>query len=120
MPGSRIESKKIIEETGIDPRQLEFEITESAILDAGERTRVAFAAFRKLGIGIALDDFGTGYSSLSNLKEFPLTRVKIDKSFVKNIVGDEGRSRHRQGSPSPWLAALTCESSPRGSKTKNR
>jgi diguanylate cyclase (GGDEF)-like protein/PAS domain S-box-containing protein len=82
--------QKIIEETGIDPRQLEFEITESAILDAGERTRVAFAAFRKLGIGIALDDFGTGYSSLSNLKEFPLTRVKIDKSFVKNIVGDEG------------------------------
>ncbi len=81
---------KIIQEYGINPRQLEFEITESAILDAGERTRIAFEAFRKLGIGIALDDFGTGYSSLSNLKEFPLTRVKIDKSFVKNIVGDQG------------------------------
>jgi diguanylate cyclase (GGDEF)-like protein/PAS domain S-box-containing protein len=81
---------KIILEHGVNPRQLEFEITESAILDAGERTRVAFEAFRKIGIGIALDDFGTGYSSLSNLKDFPITRVKIDKSFVKNIVGNQG------------------------------
>ena len=81
---------KIISDHGVNPRQLEFEITESAILDAGERTRIAFDAFRRIGIGIALDDFGTGYSSLSNLKDFPITRVKIDKSFVKNIVGNEG------------------------------
>ena len=76
-------------ETGLDPTLLELEITESSVmadLDAGVE---ALRAVKALGVTIALDDFGTGYSSLNYLRRFPLDRLKLDGSFVRQIADDE-------------------------------
>ena len=72
-------------ETELEPGRLELEITESTIMQDDEITTNALNGLHELGVGLALDDFGTGYSSLSYLRRFPMNRVKIDKSFVKEI-----------------------------------
>lgn len=77
----------ILEETGLAPRRLELEITETAILSNREGARGLLQRLTEIGVGIALDDFGTGFSSLSLVRELPLTRIKIDRSFVKDIDG---------------------------------
>lgn len=79
---------KIIEETGINPQLLELEITESAAMDNPEAAILHLRRFREMGVELAIDDFGTGYSSLSYLKLFPVNRLKIDRSFVKDIETD--------------------------------
>lgn len=76
--------KTILHETGLDPRRLEFEITESVLADI-KSTIFILKEIRKLGISISVDDFGTGYSSLSYIKELPIDILKIDQSFVKDI-----------------------------------
>lgn len=83
--------KAILSETGIDPKRLEFEITESVFVHSSEVARAIIMELKELGITIALDDFGTGYSSLSYLCLLPLDIVKIDKSFIDiiGIVPDE-------------------------------
>ena len=68
------------------PDQLELEFTETALIDADRRTQQAIYGLHKLGVSLALDDFGTGFSSLSNLQRFPVQRVKIDRSFVRNMT----------------------------------
>ena len=78
----------VIDETGIDPRLLELEITENFILRQPELTGSIFRDLKGLGITLAIDDFGAGYSSLSYLKRFPIDRLKIDRSFVKEIPGN--------------------------------
>ncbi|AVX19705.1 diguanylate cyclase (GGDEF) domain-containing protein [Carboxydocella sporoproducens DSM 16521] len=75
--------KGILKETGLDPRWLELEITESTAIKDVERTIDILKELRELGIHVAIDDFGTGYSSLSYLTRFPLTALKIDKSFIR-------------------------------------
>ncbi len=75
-------------QTGISPQDLELEITESTIMQEDEATDRAFQGLHDLGVSIALDDFGTGYSSLSYLRRFPISRVKIDQSFVARIPDD--------------------------------
>ncbi len=70
---------------GFDPRRLELEITESAVIADTQRAVATLKSLRRLGIKTALDDFGTGYSSLSNLVELPLDRLKIDRSFVSDL-----------------------------------
>jgi EAL domain-containing protein (putative c-di-GMP-specific phosphodiesterase class I) len=79
---------RVLEETGLSPTHLELEITESTIMQDDDATIAAFEQLRQMGVGLALDDFGTGYSSLSYLRRFALTRVKIDRSFVKGIPDD--------------------------------
>jgi diguanylate cyclase (GGDEF)-like protein/PAS domain S-box-containing protein len=75
--------------TGVDLRGLEIEITETAAMQDPEQTRELLRQMRARGIKVAIDDFGTGYSSLSYLKIFAIDRIKIDRSFVKDIENDQ-------------------------------
>ena len=76
---------KTLEETAIDPKHVEVEITETYIATHEEKAMQTLQAFREMGVNLAIDDFGTGYSSLSYLQKLPVTRLKIDKSFVDDI-----------------------------------
>ena len=75
----------VIAETGIDPKRLELEITESMLIDDDRRALFILKELKKIGVTIALDDFGTGYSSLSYLSRFPFDTIKIDRSFVTGL-----------------------------------
>jgi len=74
---------------GLPPEALELEITENIVLDNDDLVLDALRRIRNLGVGIAFDDFGTGYASLSLLKRYPLSRIKIDRSFVQNLLESE-------------------------------
>jgi diguanylate cyclase (GGDEF)-like protein/PAS domain S-box-containing protein len=77
-----------LERSGLAPSLLEVELTEAAIVEDGPSTARQLEALRELGVAIALDDFGTGYSSLSHLRQLPIARVKIDRSFVTQVADD--------------------------------
>ena len=79
---------RILTETGCDARWLEFELTESVIMENAEETTRVLNQLKEIGITLSVDDFGTGYSSMAYLKRFPLDVVKIDQSFVKDITTD--------------------------------
>jgi len=78
----------IIESTGVDPRRLEFEITESGIMTNEHESIRKLLELKKLGAAISIDDFGTGYSSFSKLKDYPVDTVKMDKSFIDPLPND--------------------------------
>lgn len=78
----------VLEETGADPRKLKLELTESLLLDNVEVTIAKMAALKAKGVCFSLDDFGTGYSSLAYLKRLPLDQLKIDQSFVRDVLTD--------------------------------
>ncbi|KQZ86869.1 MULTISPECIES: EAL domain-containing protein [unclassified Pseudomonas] len=77
--------RQVLEETGLEPRYLELELTESQLLDSVEHIIATFQQLRDLGVKLAIDDFGTGYSSLSYLKRIPVDYVKIDQAFIRGL-----------------------------------
>jgi EAL domain-containing protein (putative c-di-GMP-specific phosphodiesterase class I) len=84
--------KAILAETGLDPRRLELELTETGLIQDTEQTLGTLRALKELGVSIAVDDFGTGYSSLSYLRLFPIDTLKIDQSFVQDIDAQAGNA----------------------------
>ena len=82
--------RAVLAETGLNPHYLEFELTETFLLQDWKSTAAVLHALRDMGVQLALDDFGTGYSSLSHLKRFPIDTLKIDQSFVRNLTLDDG------------------------------
>jgi diguanylate cyclase (GGDEF)-like protein/PAS domain S-box-containing protein len=78
--------QRALTEAGLDPRWLELELTESLTLDDTETTIHIMRALKALGVSLSLDDFGTGWSSLSYVRRFPLDRIKIDRSFMRDVT----------------------------------
>ncbi len=79
---------KCLKETGLKPHNLELEVTESVFMDDITHTIETLQHLHALGIELAIDDFGTGYSSLSYLRQFPIDRLKIDQSFIRNALNN--------------------------------
>ena len=77
-----------LEDAGLEAHRLEIEITESVLMQQAPQTLAALQELRRLGVRIAMDDFGTGYSSLSYLRSFPFDRIKIDRSFARDVEHD--------------------------------
>ncbi len=80
--------KRVLVETGMDPCLLELELTESLLMDDTDNAIQVLRTLRSFGVQLAIDDFGTGFSSLSYLKLFPINRLKIDRSFVRDVTFD--------------------------------
>jgi EAL domain-containing protein (putative c-di-GMP-specific phosphodiesterase class I) len=78
--------EQVLNKSGANPRRLKLEITESFMVEKVAETITKMTALKALGIGFSMDDFGTGYSSLSQLKRLPLDQLKIDQSFVRDLL----------------------------------
>jgi EAL domain-containing protein (putative c-di-GMP-specific phosphodiesterase class I) len=76
--------------SGLPASRMELEITESVLLEKSERNIAILNQLRKLGVRISMDDFGTGYSSIGYLRSFPFDKIKIDQSFVRDLLVDKG------------------------------
>ncbi|MHA7153853.1 EAL domain-containing protein [Arthrobacter sp. TMN-50] len=91
-PGLHAAVAEAISAAGIEPGALVLEITESVLMDDADQSLKALTKLRSLGLGIAVDDFGTGYSSLSYLKRFPVTALKIDRTFIEGLGGTDAHA----------------------------
>ncbi|WP_455231572.1 putative bifunctional diguanylate cyclase/phosphodiesterase [Geopseudomonas aromaticivorans] len=89
--------RRALDSSGLPASLLELEITESVLLKNAERAIYLLHELKKIGVGLALDDFGTGYSSLSYLKDLPIDKVKIDRSFVQELISDPRDAAITQG-----------------------
>ena len=78
----------ILQASGIAPGRIDFEVTETALMQDVSQAREALDELKAFGVGIALDDFGTGYSSLGYIRQFPIDRIKIDRSFIRDVEAD--------------------------------
>jgi diguanylate cyclase (GGDEF)-like protein len=81
----RARLQRVLHETGYPAERLLLEITETLLMDNDSRTREVLADFREMGVRLAVDDFGTGYSALSYLREFPVSTLKVDRSFIRDL-----------------------------------
>ncbi|MBD3168277.1 MAG: EAL domain-containing protein [candidate division Zixibacteria bacterium] len=79
----------ILNKTGLNPLTLELEITEGSAMEDVDYTALTLQALKKMGVRISVDDFGTGYSSMGYLKKFPIDKLKIDQSFLRNVPDDQ-------------------------------
>ncbi|XXN62317.1 bifunctional diguanylate cyclase/phosphodiesterase [Enterobacter ludwigii] len=77
----------VLHNTGLAPQRLELEITESVLLDDAAKVLTIMSSLKKIGVRLSMDDFGTGYSSLSYLRKFPFDGIKIDRSFIADLLG---------------------------------
>ena len=82
--------QRALEESGLPPRFLELELTESVLVDDAEQALDLMRELKKIGVSISIDDFGTGYSSLNYLRRFPIDLLKIDSSFIRDVVHNRG------------------------------
>jgi EAL domain-containing protein (putative c-di-GMP-specific phosphodiesterase class I) len=82
--------RRILTEHDVDPTLVEFELTETFLMQDSSSTAVVLRSLKALGVRIALDDFGTGYSSLSHLKGFPIDTLKVDRAFVSEVTTNDG------------------------------
>ncbi|WP_447044317.1 EAL domain-containing protein [Vreelandella sp. H-I2] len=87
----------VLERTQLDANFLELEVTENALMEDAENAILTMYKLKKLGLRIAIDDFGTGYSSLNYLKRLPVDKIKIDRSFIKEIISDQHDAAITQG-----------------------
>ncbi|QGV82933.1 aminotransferase class I/II-fold pyridoxal phosphate-dependent enzyme [Streptomyces ficellus] len=87
-PGFIEDVQRVVDTSGLASGSLVLEITESVLMRRDEQIRTAMRTLKRLGVSIAIDDFGTGFSSLSYLREFPIDVLKVDKSFIDDIVTD--------------------------------
>src|SRR5258708_26972961 len=81
--------RSVLEETSLDPHSLILEVTESLVVDEGSGALFQLEALKALGVRIAIDDFATAYSSLSRLHRLPVSRLKIDQSFVARLMNSD-------------------------------
>jgi len=81
--------RQILQRVGLDPKYFELELTENILFDNSESAIEKLTALKKLGVTIAIDDFGTGFSSLNYLKRLPIDKIKIDRSFIRDIIIDQ-------------------------------
>ncbi len=81
---------RVLDDSGLEPRYLELEITEGLVVRDVENALAMISALKKLGVQLSIDDFGTGYSNLSHLKRFPFDKLKMDISFVREVTHDPG------------------------------
>jgi diguanylate cyclase (GGDEF)-like protein/PAS domain S-box-containing protein len=88
-PGLAKRIRGILDDHGVDARLIDLEVTESALMDHPEAAAGILRELKAMGLGIVIDDFGTGYSSLAYLKTFPIDKLKIDRSFVRDILTDK-------------------------------
>jgi diguanylate cyclase (GGDEF)-like protein len=87
-PGIVSTVAEVLRQTGLPPNRLELEITEGTLMDDTQNALRILTSLKALGVKIAMDDFGTGYSSLSYLRKFPFDKIKIDRSFISDVVDD--------------------------------
>ena len=87
-PGLRGQLEEVLRNTGLNPRFLKLEVTESTVIERSETALAVLSEIKALGLSLSMDDFGTGYSSLSYLHQFPFERLKIDRSFVDKMDHD--------------------------------
>src|SRR5690606_6072103 len=88
VPGLENKVQAVLEETGLEAKYLELELTEHSSMEDPEASIQLLKQLRALGVCISIDDFGTGYSSLNYLKRFPINKLKIDRAFVKDVISD--------------------------------
>jgi diguanylate cyclase (GGDEF)-like protein len=84
--------KKVLRETGLAPQYLELELTESLLLSNADMTLPVLQQLKSMGLNLAIDDFGTGYSNLSYLRQFPVSKLKIDRSFIQHVTDNSGEA----------------------------
>jgi predicted signal transduction protein with EAL and GGDEF domain len=109
----------IIENGGVAPSRIDLEVTETALIQDFDQAKASLQTLKGLGVGISLDDFGTGYSSLSYLQQFPIDKIKIDRSFV-GTLGESGESQAIVRTIASLGANLGMETTAEGIETVNQ